>query len=105
MAKLWLDDLREPPDGSWLRARTRDEAIAILRNEDVELASLDYDICWDPGGDERDYENARTGMAVVLWMKRTGKWPRLGVAVHSSNKAGAMRMILKLGQHYIKEIS
>lgn len=103
MTKLWLDDLREPPDDTWLRAKTRDEAIVILKNEDVEFASLDYDIQWDPGGNEYDYENTRTGMAVVLWMSNMEKWPQKGVAVHSSNKEGALKMILALGEHYKKE--
>lgn len=101
--KLWLDDLREAPEG-WLRAQTRDEAIAILKNNYVEFASLDYDIRWDPGGDGCDWENTRTGMAIVIWMWKTGKWPRDGVAVHSSNVAGAQRMISSLGSHYRRNL-
>jgi hypothetical protein len=89
--KLWLDDLKDAPVG-WRHVKTAGQAIAALDTGEVEEASLDYDILWDPGGDAKDWENKRTGMAVVLHMERTNRWPVLGVSVHSTNKEGRARM-------------
>ena len=89
--KLWLDDLKAAPEG-WFHVKTAGQAIAALDTGEVEEASLDYDILWDPGGSAKDWENTRTGMAVVLHMERTNRWPVLGVAVHSANKEGKARM-------------
>lgn len=106
MIKLWLDDMKEAPEG-WAWAKTRDQAIGVLERGDVEIASLDYDINWDPGesDDDDDFENTRTGMAVVHWLNKTGNWPKNGVAVHSTNLNGTLRMICGLGEHYRKDIN
>jgi hypothetical protein len=44
MTKLWHDDVRRPPDDSWLWARTNAQAIEILDAGGVTEASLDYDL-------------------------------------------------------------
>jgi hypothetical protein len=103
--KLWLDDMRVPPDDTWMRAWTRDQAIAILANNECEFASLDYDITWDEVLEtEFDWEITRTGLAVVLWLIFTKRWPRDGVAVHSKNTKGAEMMRRLLGSHYRREL-
>jgi hypothetical protein len=99
--KLWLDDLRPAPDGFTL-AKSRDEAIALLKTGEVEFASLDHDILWDEGGDGEMWEERRTGLAVVIWMRDHGVWPKDGVAVHSSNKLGRARMQALIDEHYQK---
>ena len=92
---LWLDDQRPAPEGfTWVK--TVKEAIALLSTGQVEFASLDYDIAWDPGGTDEDWENRRTGMGVVLWMEENRVWPRRGVVVHSMNPVGAKRMQARL---------
>lgn len=50
--KLFIDDLRQPPDG-WQVARTNTEAIRILATVNVEEVSLDHDIMVDV----RNYDN------------------------------------------------
>lgn len=46
MIKIWLDDVRDPPDESWIVARTEGEAISLIRRfcaHDVTI-SLDHDL-------------------------------------------------------------
>lgn len=42
--KIFVDDLRDPPNTTWHLARTITEAIRILATQDVTEVSLDYDI-------------------------------------------------------------
>lgn len=79
--RLWLDDLRSPPEG-WVWAKTVEEAIPIIESGVVEQASLDHDL--GEGIDE--------GYRLVLWMAEHGGWPSKGMSVHSSNPPGAERM-------------
>lgn len=75
--KLFVDDLRDPPDSSWTVARTSAEALAIIRGGAIltEL-SLDHDL----GGDD-------TTRPVVLYLAEHGGWPAM-VRVHSANPVG-----------------
>jgi hypothetical protein len=43
--KLFVDDLRPVPDGSWTLARTITEAINAIEQFEFEEISLDHDIC------------------------------------------------------------
>ena len=70
--KLWLDDLREAPQG-WVWAKTVKDAKAYLETGTVTHASLDN----DTGGKE--------GRKLVLWMAETGNWPTESCVVHSMN--------------------
>ena len=79
--KLWLDDLRPPPEG-WAWARTVEEAIPHLRSGEVSEASLDHDLG----------EGVEEGHRLVLWMAEHGIWPTQAISVHSSNPPGAEMM-------------
>ena len=72
--KLWLDDLRSPPDHSWHWVTAVSAAKALLERFDVEIASLDNDLG----------EGQEEGRRLVLWMAETGTWPD-EVVVHSAN--------------------
>jgi hypothetical protein len=85
--KIWVDDLREPPDESWTWYKTSAEAIKSLqdcmwlcRNKSAiyrdEIWSLDHDL----GGDD-------TTRPIVLWMCENAFWP-VEVVVHSANPVG-----------------
>jgi len=79
--KLWVDDLREPPDGSWLIARSSRAAIEALRSGWFDQLSLDHDL----GGDD-------TGYVVALWLE---EHPHLAPAMmrcHSANPVGHDRI-------------
>lgn len=82
--KLWVDDVREPPDETWDWVTTSEAAIAVLRifHEEIgmwcerEAISLDYDL----GGDD-------TTRSVVLWMIENG-FKFNNYYVHTANPVG-----------------
>lgn len=110
--KLWVDDIRNPPDGSWTVARTINGAILALDLADFDEISLDHDISHqlEMGGVSRPYPCRETFRAVAHYIavkyvlantavqgqtERTNRWqPR--IIIHSSNPVGAdeMRAIL-----------
>lgn len=47
--KLWIDDIRTPPDG-WEWAKTSKEAIDVIDNNEVSHISFDHDL----GGGRHD---------------------------------------------------
>jgi len=89
--KVWLDDQREAPEG-WVRVRTPEEAIELLRGGGVEELSLDHDLGLDVGARER------TGYDVLLWLEAevaAGRaTPSAVMAVHSGNVGAVRRMEL-----------
>lgn len=89
--KLWLDDVRTPPDDTWTWVKTVDDAIAVLTTGVVTHASLDHDLglindgtAWHPLAD--------TGYDLVLWMADDGIWPTDSIVIHSANSVGATNM-------------
>lgn len=83
--KLWVDDIREPPDDSWVWSKTSEDAIrriTVWSYEGItwdrfEVMSLDHDL----GGDD-------TTRTIVLWLCETGHyWPD-EVLVHTANPVG-----------------
>jgi hypothetical protein len=93
MVKLWLDDAPErDPIMGWDIVRTADEAIEFIQNHDVDVVSLDHDL-----GDVHylPYPIEITGMAVVDWMVKNKRFPKL-VSVHSMNTPCANRMVSRL---------
>lgn len=80
--KIWVDDIRNPPDEDWLWAKTSGQALAMIQLRALygyppfEIMSLDHDL----GGDD-------TTRPIVLWHCEYGHWP-LEVRVHSANPVG-----------------
>lgn len=85
--KIWVDDIRTPPDDTWQWYKTSKEAIGCLwtvqgvenvtnRKDIIELMSLDHDL----GGDD-------TTRPIVLWCCENEFWPK-EVVVHSANYVG-----------------
>ncbi|HEX5582349.1 cyclic-phosphate processing receiver domain-containing protein [Gaiella sp.] len=88
--KVFLDDLRDAPEG-WVRTRSPEETIALLETGEVTELSLDHDLGLDTP------ERERTGYTVLAWLEREigeGRWrfelPR--IAIHSANPPGRLRM-------------
>lgn len=75
MTRIWLDDLREPPDERWTWVKTTQEAIDLLTAESVTHASLDNDLGLD----------VPEGRTLVLWMAEHDAWPSEEIAIHSAN--------------------
>jgi len=86
--RLWIDDVREPPDPErWVWAKTSEEALAILRNGNVEFISFDFDL----GG--RD-----TAYPIAEWVEARasdGIQPP-GWAIHSQNPVGRINLRVAL---------
>jgi hypothetical protein len=85
--KLWLDDLRTPPDG-WVWAKTVDEAIDLFNDHVVTDASLDNDLGTDAEGNPLS-----EGRHLALWMAENDHWPTNTIAVHSANPVGVDYML------------
>ena len=84
--RLWLDDLRLPPDG-WLWAKTAWEAIDILKSRVIVEVSLDHDL-----GDD---QVLGTGLDVLRWIEEqvaTREYAPPILHVHSMNPVGRARM-------------
>ena len=76
MTKLWVDDLRPPPDNTWHWATTSDEAVQLLQDKCISELSLDHDL----GGDD-------TTRPVVMFMCNEEVWPPI-IRCHSMNPVG-----------------
>lgn len=80
--KIWVDDIRQPPDDSWTWCATSEHAISVLKvvknwyTSPIEAMSLDHDL----GGDD-------TTRPVVIWMINNNFWPD-EIYVHSANPVG-----------------
>lgn len=99
--KIWHDDIRTPPDGSWIWARTNEQAKVILLKYDVDEISLDHDL-----GLEGLQSNSKTvylkgtspvgtGYDLVEWMCANDHLPKKAT-VHSWNAPGGERMVKHL---------
>lgn len=89
--KVWLDDVRPPPDDTWTVAKTAKECIRLLDTNSgaVELCSLDHDL-----GSEKPGED---GYEVLRWIERNCSkdpeyLPPRSILVHTSNPVARERM-------------
>jgi hypothetical protein len=95
VSKLWHDDVRRPPDDSWLWARTNEDAIEILRAGGVTEISLDHDLGLEDVDPDSEGAYRRvgssphgTGADLARWMCDHQLVPAK-VSVHSWSPAGA----------------
>jgi hypothetical protein len=89
--RVWLDDVREAPDG-WVHVGTPREAIDLLRSGEVEEISLDHDL----GLVDQDGREI-TGYDVLTWIEselgsRRATFTVPSIHVHSANAAVYTRM-------------
>ena len=78
--RLWIDDIRPPPDDSWTWAKTSADALEHLHDDDVVELSLDHDL----GGDD-------TTMPIAKFIEEqahAGKMIPPKWAIHSANPVG-----------------
>ena len=80
--KVWVDDIRTPPDASWLWFKDSASALAWMGERHAaglgigDTMSLDHDL----GGDD-------TTRPIVLWMCENEAWAT-DIRVHSANPVG-----------------
>lgn len=100
--KLFVDDIRNPPDDSWTLARTVTEAIRAIARYDFEVISLDHDISHPVSignGLQRPFPCGETFAAVAYYL--SAKYGNCmedapKVILHTSNQVAGdeMSMIL-----------
>lgn len=93
--KLFIDDIRDPPDESWTIARSYEEAVRLVAVEFPEMVSFDHDLGSGPTGYDfahhlvdRDLDNAAMPINFTF-------------TVHSANPVGANN-ITGLLNRYLK---
>ena len=77
---VYLDDIREPP-ANFILVRTVEECKDILKNNKVNILSLDHDM-----GDDQP-----TGYDLIKWMIENNIYPGV-ITVHSLNPVGKKNM-------------
>lgn len=87
--KLWLDDVRHPPDETWVWVKTSSEAIkellaGIYSGGDYREISFDHDL----GGNDDGYRVA----AFIEEYAQNDYMSRLKWYIHSANPVGRMRI-------------
>tara|TARA_Y100000310_G_C20626034_1_gene785928 strand:+ start:520 stop:819 length:300 start_codon:yes stop_codon:yes gene_type:complete len=88
--KLWLDDIRHPPDTSWYWVRTYEEVVRYLAKWPVTEISLDHDL-----------GVSKTGYDVACYIEQAAfnnELPPMEWRVHSQNTVGAKNIRAALGQ-------
>lgn len=81
MNKLWIDDIREPPDDSWMVARNAKSALMTIALYKPDIISFDHDL----GEEWTGYDIA----TVILNMVYSGMYDCPEYHVHSANPIGA----------------
>ena len=89
MIKVWLDDVRKPPDALWQWVTSAPEALRVLAMGNVNCISLDHDLGNDAMG---------TGYTVVCEIEQWAaerKWEQVPatILVHSANPVGIEKML------------
>lgn len=81
--KIFLDDVRQPPDDSWLVVRSVPEFKNLVndRLDDVEVISFDHDLG----------ENTDSGYDAMKWLvfDKEFEFRDVQILVHSANPVGA----------------
>jgi translation initiation factor 2 alpha subunit (eIF-2alpha) len=84
--KLFVDDVRKPPDKTWIVATTAQKAIQILSTNKVQVLSLDHDL-----GDSDE-----TGYTIICWIEEQVTNPGFHIPktilVHSANPVGSQKI-------------
>lgn len=83
---LYLDDLRDIPDG-FVAARTMEEAVDVIKNYNVHILSLDHDLGMDDEGKLR-----KTGYDLVKYICGSGKRAANRIYLHTDNVVGRDNM-------------
>lgn len=83
---IYLDDLREVPKG-FIVARSYEECVSLLKENEIETISLDHDLGTN-----------KTGYDVCLYMVENEIYPK-EIYIHSANPVGQKNMIQLLNRY------
>lgn len=85
--KLWIDDERNPPDNSWIIARTADNAMRLIGTGIFQEISLDHDL-----GEEKTGYDVICHLEFLLNVKSLMfSFPDV-IRCHSANPVGRARI-------------
>lgn len=114
MRKLFVDDYRLPPDITWELAKTYDEAIRLLDQNQYDMLALDHDLedihysaDWNKYYNDlieneevlikaEEIEIEKTGYDIICWLevrKANGLYVPPVITCHSANPAGRARIL------------
>lgn len=88
--KLWIDDIREKPNGFDLHVRTAQEAIEIIKHHPCSAISFDHDL---------GSEDCGTGYHVAQWIENQAfdhSIQRMGWTIHSANPVGRKNITMAM---------
>ena len=89
--KLWIDDLRDPPDDSWEVVRTAHRALCLLEDNEYEEVSFDNDLGFDSLYGNKMLE----GRNILGWLRNrqaNGLYVPPKLKVHTANPDAAQAM-------------
>ena len=93
MVRLWLDDVREPPEDYNVHVETVEDAIYFLETYEVEHVGFDHDLGYE-----------KTGYDLAKWIEyqATQGLPRLTWSIQSANPVGAKNIeaAMKMAERY-----
>lgn len=90
--KLWLDDIRNPPDDTWVWVKNAKDALELFRTGPVSIASFDFNL---GGAPSRDYDwLAPNGGQLLQAMAAENLGPEEELQIHTDNERAANQMVL-----------
>lgn len=92
--KVFLDDLRTPPDNTWTLVRWPNDVIELLLTNEVTHLSLDHDLGNDDYG---------TGYDVIVWLEEAVYFDRVKapiITIHSANSSARTKMLAGVEKIY-----
>lgn len=87
--KIWVDDIRTPPDDTWIWCKSSQATLRYLVNAKIAVAKgwVDADTAISVMSLDHDLGGEDTTRYVVLWCCKNNFWPE-EVKVHSANPVG-----------------
>lgn len=84
--KVYLDDMRSPPDKTWTLCKTARQAKELIIFEDVTEISLDHDL----GTKETGYDV----LLYIEWLVLVKNWKAPKIHIHTANISARKKMEL-----------
>lgn len=109
--KIFVDDIRQPPDKTWTLCRTIGEAVRLIVNFSSAITdiSLDHDISYDVRieGVYRPFPSPETyqPLAYVIGLVYYGEERvQPNITIHSANPTGSIEMQMIMESYMIKSL-
>lgn len=94
MKKLYLDDIRTPPDSTWIKVESYEEFIAYIQIEGLpDIISFDHDLGYGTEEEKTGYDCAKWLINYILDNNINQK---INYVVHSANPIGRDNIIYLL---------